>query len=325
MAKGRWQKEYSTTGYDPNRLGYGSGPLRGNTSNSGLAVPGFVPRNGDRFLFRLASAVIPANQAAKILRYRLGAVIGQDIQVVLEEDSWSYLLEREVVSPSWSFIDGNIVWSFRWEPIQESQTSSAPNAPPSTMSGIGGSAPALLYNDFDPTAAPPVYVAPGAGIFPGVEIGGRGGLFDQHGEWIDVQPFEWTVKGPGKLSLMASVRQTDPETRPYLPAASAPNPVYVQGLRLEDQFLLGFGDPPTNTVKYTRILGAFELEHLHLTTKEKLPPCPSFLPTTAESPALPWSRRATRSARSAGASASPRPITAIWWPATWTARSTLQG
>lgn len=266
MACRKWRKEYSSIGYDPDRFGVGSSSAAGDISNAGLTVPGFVPAGRARFLFRLASAVIPANQGARLLRYRLQAIIGQDILVTPPGDRWTYPLDREIVSPSWSFVDGNILYSLRWEPIQEDLLPPDATATLSTERGFKGAAAALLYETFDPGTL--TYVPPAGGFPPGNELAGRGALYDQHGVWIDAQHLGVDVRGPGKVSLYAELLQTDPATRPYLPVAQYPLPAFVQGLRPEDQFLLGFGEPPGNNTKYKRIMGAFELEHVDL------PPAP---------------------------------------------------
>lgn len=258
-ARGRVRR-YDCHGYDPGRAGYGSGP-QGGPYNAGLIVPKFVPTpTPTRFLLRLASAQIAPNELARLVRYRLRSTITQ-VQRLAVPLSSDYPIEREVVSEFWSFIDGNILYFFYKEPIQSSvQSSPDTTAGPSTQKGFDGNDSALLYAQYDP--ATNLYVPPNGGNPTGQEIGGRSSMLDTGGEWVDLIPFDSIVKGPCRVVLYASVLQTNPLTRPMLPAAQQPSAAYAQGLRPEDQFLFGWGDTSaTNNVQYHRVFGSFEVEH----------------------------------------------------------------
>ena len=253
------QREFVSQGWSLDRAGYGSSALAGDASNTGLEVPKFNPTNNARFLFRLAAAELAPGEIARVLRYRLAATIAQIVQVGAP-DPYPYVIEREILSPFWSFVDGNILWSLRYTPIQEETLLQAPVAKPNAYHGLGGTDSGLLYEQYDPGAS--LYVPAAGGAMPGHEMGGRGSLYDKRSEWVPIQdPAGYTVRGPGRVQLFASVLQTNPRERPELPPSLyPPNVAFANGLRPEDQFLLAWGQSPFNNVQYHRIMGAFTLE-----------------------------------------------------------------
>lgn len=251
---------FQTSGYDPSRAGYGSGPL-GGAFNAGLIVPKFIPAGNARFLLRLAAAQVAPGERVSLACYRLRATIAQVQELPLPLRS-NYPIEREIVSQFWSFIDGNILYFFLIEPITSQANPGGPSATagPSTQFGFDGTDSALLYAQYDPGAS--TYVPPNGGKPTGKEIAGLSSLPDIGGQWTDTFHVGHVIEGPCKVVLYASVLQTNPATRPFLPAAQQPNPAYATGLRPEDQFLFGWGDSfPTNNVQYNRVFGAFALDY----------------------------------------------------------------
>jgi len=264
--------EVKTIGYRQERAGYGSSAMLGDAYQPLLPVPDFIPTTGSRFLFRLCAAQVAPNEEARVVSYKLTSLIGQrtDVRILPPNtDQWTYLVEREVVSPFWSFVDGNVTWYFRSVPVDGTQLAKDPLWPPSVDRELSGLSPALLALTYDPTLR--LYTPPGGGgPPPGSSIAGLDTIREQPGVWTSPLPAEDFVKGPCVITMFASVLQTDPNTRPYLPLANYPNPIggLSQGLRPEDQFLLSWGEPPTNRVQYTAVAGAFRVEYREQPCKE---------------------------------------------------------
>lgn len=269
--------DVSTTGLDPDRYGIGSGPALGDAYRGALFIPQFrPPKSGrsytlpatPRFLFLLCGIQVPEGERARLLSYRMVATIAQVTPVVIEDDpgadppivgdSWNYVSEREVVTPLWSFTDGNIAYGIRVRTPQRelSRTSLVPGG----IEGLGSVSPGLLYSLYDEAAG--LYVPPAGGQFPGGPIGSIGTLRDTRNEWQSPSDLGAEVQGPCTIQMFASVLQTDPLTRPYLPANQQIRDGFEQGLRPEDQFLNGWGDPPENNTRYRHIAAAMRVAFL---------------------------------------------------------------
>jgi hypothetical protein len=255
--------EVKTIGYRQERAGYGSSAQPGDAYQPLLPVPSFIPTSGQRYLFRLCAAMVAANEEARVVSFKLTSLIGQraDVRIVDPPpgDSWTYLVEREMVSPFWSFVDGNVTYYFRSVPIDGRLLATPAAYPPSVNPNLHGVSPSLLALTYDPAARE--YTSPGGGSPPGDPIGGLDTIREQPGVWSPPSPIEDYVKGPCVITMFASVLQTDPQTRPYLPAAQYPSGAFSQGLRPEDEFLLSWGDTNLNRVQYTAVAGAFRVEY----------------------------------------------------------------
>lgn len=260
----RWKEscprlvELVSAAVDPSKAGIGSSPWLGDISNTGvtvlpLAAAQLTPVN--RQLFRLCSVDIPSGGQVRIRGLRTLVTIGQEFPVSEEAPAGTFVFEREVVSPLWSFQDGNVSWHVRHEPNMFSTWEVADAAQ------TGGTSPMLSGEDSALLYVPPfaVYVAPGSGIPPG-------GDADYLGTWRD-QRYPWTntdwdlavpVFGPGRVTMYASVLQTNPSTRVALPQLTPPAPFtdpVTCGMRPEDQFLLQFP-----SAVYRRVAGAMLVE-----------------------------------------------------------------
>jgi len=259
----RWKEscprrvELVSAASDPAKAGIGSSPWLGDQSNTGVTVlqiagAGLTPTN--RQLFRLLSIDIPDGSLINIVGIRTLVVIGQEQAV---EGAGTFVWEREVVSPLWSFVDANVSFHLRHEPNQFSAWEVADAAQ------VGGTSPMMSGEDSALLYVPPfaVYAAPGSGIPPGADVPYLGTWRDQRYPWTNT---DWDIHvpviGPGRVTMYASVRQTDPSTRQAMPALTPPapftNPV-VDGMRPEDQFLLQF-----TSATYRRVAGAMLVEIL---------------------------------------------------------------
>jgi hypothetical protein len=171
------------------------------------------------------------------------------LQALLTSGSASFPAQLEVTSPLWSFIDGNVSFHLRYHQLYQDARKFDPFQAPGTDPEMRGLDTALLY---DPSG--PFYTAPGSGIPPGKDVYGLGTWRENRFPWLNTS---WDMKipvhGPGVLVLYASVRQTDPVTRPLMPP-----PDDLGAIRPEDRFVLEY---PTTAV-YGRIAGALAVELL---------------------------------------------------------------
>jgi hypothetical protein len=254
----RW--EIATTGFDEYLSLIGGDP-DGQSTSVGLRVPTLATAVGaqsDRYLFNCASFTVADGECAVIRGYRQLVTIGY-AQPLGETPSFGYrIVEQEVLSPFWRFPDGNISWHLR--SIGPPNASQIPQPGPAGLTADGGvnaqsrsfaynwsDAPALLFGVGQ--AAPPggiytqigAYVAPNSGRVWGTGITAKQGTFYDlrtpwrtHGAW---EALDIPVTGPDTIAFFASVRQTNPSTRPVL---TLPGTFYSGGLSVEEQFLKNF-------------------------------------------------------------------------------------
>jgi hypothetical protein len=248
----RWRErstifEVSSAAANTDKLAIGSSPALGDYSGTGLEVP-FAPTTAqtNRYLFRLCGISIPFGKSVRIMGLRQLATIRAGFQD--EHGLNTYYLEKEIVSPLWSFLDGNISWHLRLLNRAE-QRSRGPGGPivPGTSGDVyTGRDSALLYNQLLP------YIAPGNGVVPGRAVPYLGTWRDMRFPWNDPGiELDTVVSGPSQVIMYASVHQTDPDTRYRLPAIADPG-----ALRPEDRFLQAY---PLNAV-YGHVGGAFTVQ-----------------------------------------------------------------
>ena len=239
--------EIVSAGADEDFLAIGSSPWQGDYAGTALTVPAAfsaTPRN--RYLFRLAAIEIPSGASIVVRGLR------QAIELVAPmplESGGTFPLYCDQESPFWHFSDGNVSWHLRHHQNlfrNVADPAQAPGTSP-TMKGLG---PARLYQLGGP------FVSPGGGIPPGVDVEGLGTMRDLRYPWHNT---DWTigvpVGGPGIVAFYASVRQTNPDTRPLTPNVT-PN----SSLRVEDRFILDTRQQTTEIVRYGRVAGAMLVE-----------------------------------------------------------------
>ncbi len=245
--------EASTVGYDPDRQGIGSSPVTGDAGNSVLFIPQTATGPHNRYLFRLCGFAVPPGGKARLIGLRQIATIAQMFAVDTETDSWSYKLERAIETAHWAFPDANISWHLRvlrGPVMTPSPFPAGSNPQPNWSMNLYGTNSALIL------ARPPSLDPGNGGVPPGEGIGSLGTFTDIRFPWVNnahSDAFGHEIVGPAIVSLWASVRQTNTTTRPYLPQGQVPTD--VSGLTPEDRFLLSFGDPPNNFVRYRHIGG----------------------------------------------------------------------
>lgn len=261
--------EVATTAIDPDRYGVGSSSAPGDAYRNALFIPQWRAASGARFSFLLCGVSVGPGEVAVVEDWGITTTIAQQVDVTTEVggvDAWSYVVEREVVSPLWSFPDGNTASAIMVSPIGTDIR--AKRLLPGATQGLPETSPALLFEQYNPSTH--LYVPPAQGIFTGRVLDGMGMRRDQmeHGHLGN------RVVGPCWLQVVASVLQTDPETRPYLPRANYPVTGGMDGLRPEDQFLLSWGAPDDgNAVRYRHIAGRLRVAFLEANELTK-GPCP---------------------------------------------------
>jgi hypothetical protein len=246
---------------DNDLLGVGASPVPGDFSYTGVRVPAAptIDQN-HRYLIRLCGAEVPTGSGLIVRGVRLAATMRAEVPQT-DPAGGTFVFEREIVSPFWHFVDGNVSFHLRWtQQVQSVRTVFDPLQLPGSSPSTFGVDSALLYT---PNALGPflgVYVPPGRGIPPGRDV-------DFLGTIRDAGRYPWTntdwdlsvpVVGPGVVTLWASVFQTDPTHRIPPPQLAPPAPFtdpLVCGLRPEDQFLMQFP-----TCNYGRVAGALLLD-----------------------------------------------------------------
>jgi hypothetical protein len=256
----RSRLEIVTIGVNPNLQVTASAP-EGGAQDLGL----FIGPNSNataptmRQLFLLCAKRFNAHQRARLVGIRQYLTIGVNIE---STNGAFYPLERPVVTPTWKFVDGNVLWGVRRIPPE---THVLPN--PSNMQGLAfeySRTSALLFETvtgggggvlpFDPgiTVTPPY-----GGQFPGnVLTPELGRFFDMRTDaWSRPIDVDVLIEGPCDIALMASVQQTNPSTR--TPVPSTPTFVTTEGANPEDAFIQTYA-----SATYMRIAGAliFEME-----------------------------------------------------------------
>jgi hypothetical protein len=277
----RGRIEVVTVGTNPNRQVVFSSPY-GGASDLGLPIgtnQGTTAAN-QRQLFMLCAKQFNAHERGRLVGIRQLVTIGAPIESLAANAV--YPLERPVVTPTWSFVDGNVAWAIRRIP---------PNAHPQPSSTnqdglqFGFSlTPALLYQTI--VALNPLEVLPpNGGQYPGNV------LSPEWGQWWDMRTTDWgrpvpvdiPIEGPCIIAMMASVQQTQISSRTNPPAT----PVFstTSGATPEDSFIQTYA----NAV-YQRIAGGliFEMDDF----------APSGMPKTYRDTG--WGDRVTRDTTQTG-------------------------
>jgi hypothetical protein len=227
----RLRFEVSTTGIDEALQGVSADPFptSGYSTTTGLRIPAVLsvtetPATQPRYLFSLAS--ITFQNGIKLLGIRQGLTIGVDAN---EGVGVERPLEMWVKTPTFRFVDGNVSWHCVIEPQpQISQAMPTTNAQNWVKSQSDN--PAMLYQSFfntnlTTTGAPVLYIEGLTAYTPPdltrgwQPVAGLGNIHDLRFPWDS--PSAWhafgdhgiDIEGGGRLSLYASVLQSNPATR----------------------------------------------------------------------------------------------------------------
>ncbi len=264
--------EVSTVGIDEALQGISTDPFGSvYPSSIGLRVPAFVPPQSapplppNRYLFKLASREVGAFGRMRVRGWRQYVTIG--VSVPSDVTVPSQPVELEVATPGFRFPDGNISWHLVREPPQGDVPQHRPNTDLVNFSFSDSSGPALLYQTATFSAATGFYMLNLTAYTPPLQrqqtwepVAGLGNVHDLRTFWRDAHAWESLdamVEGPCRVSLYASVLQTNPETRkkPTLPTGFF-GPPPEEAFIAEMQTVAAEGDG----VKYWRVGGALIFE-----------------------------------------------------------------
>lgn len=255
----RWRKgpaacpstivEIVSQSYDTGRGAVGSSPYRGDMGNLGVQVPATASTGPEfRYQIMLAGIEVPDGGGLILRGLRQYATLRAEVEVG-SENLYTRVYELPIVTPGWSFQDGNISWHVHWRPAQMNRhrsRTSADGSLPGMVPTLDTISAGLVYNQLGP------YVPEAAGRPPGNAVQHLGTFYDLRWPW-HTQPdshLAIPMHGPGVLIFMASVLQTDIETRAPTPACTN-----MSCLTPEDQFLSSYSD-----ARYGRVAGAMTVE-----------------------------------------------------------------
>lgn len=268
----RW--EVSTTGFDPNLQLVGSDP-NGSPYAIGLQIPSEpVTGSSKRYLALLAVARFNANQRARLVGMRQLLTLVANIPDPNNPPA-SYPLEQRVLSPWWSFTDGNVEWLLRWVPKSPMDTNNPQNG--EGLQFLYGTTPAFLYNAIAIDGTP---IPPNGGNAPGEPLVAEyGGFRDIRSPWENPIPMDADIEGPGDVAIFASIKQTDPRNRVQLVNALPGGIVLTtSGVTVEDAFVANYSPPihPTSSgVRYGRIAASLIFEDMTSSaSRPETMPCP---------------------------------------------------
>lgn len=268
----------STSGLDETLQGISTDPFGQNIPSAvGLRIPpvlssSIVPPNQPRYLFCLATRVIERDKTV-IRGIRQGLTLG----VNRSATSGRVLpYELPVTSPSWRFPDGNVSWHLVREP-NDDVFNQHPLTDAASWRYLQSDQSAMLYKSatfaagtFEPATGAPLFYNQGltAYVPPDFWAGGRSPIGGNLGNLKGIY-YPWfpqsddklnvVVNGNCRISLYASVLQSNPVTRLNPTALTAAN-VIPCGISPEDAFVSNFttggGDLPFAGPIYWRIFGA---------------------------------------------------------------------
>jgi hypothetical protein len=253
----RSRLEIVTVGLNPNRQLVGSDPL-GGPYDLGL----FIGTNGgpqvptQRQLFVLCAKYFNAGQRGRVVGFRQYLTLLDQIPLGTGGGAYTYPLERPVVTPTWSYVDGNVLWGIRKLPPGAKILANAQNA--EGMAFEVSQTPAQIFETIVGNVVTPPY----GGSFPGnVLTPELGRFFDLRCDrWSEPSVCDVAFEGPCNIVFMASVQQTDPSTRSAPPPTTGGGALQfltTQGTTPEDAFVQNY---PLSI--YGRIAGSliFEME-----------------------------------------------------------------
>lgn len=252
----RWHQrtrvEIATAAWDVDKLGIGSSPGIGDVASSALRVPDAATVDQtSRYLFRLAVAEFPRNANATLCGVRQYSDL--IVTGIAAEGCVGVPVHREITSPLWTFIDGNISWHLRWETTRYSRGAYAPVDPaqtPDMSASFLGNSAALLVQSVVP------YAPPSAGRPPGSPVENLGTWRDMRYPWSNTSwDLHIPLRGPGRLVMYCSVRQTDVDTRCPIAVPS----VGLDALGPEDRFVAAY-EADELSVRYGYVAGAITLD-----------------------------------------------------------------
>jgi hypothetical protein len=246
----RQRFEVSASGVDDALVGLSSDPFSPTGFPgvaTGLRVPAFVNSNDNRYLFLLASRSMPQGINTRLRGWRQLVTIG--INLPTDSGPPSRVMELEVTTPTFRFPDGN--WSFHI--VREEPQGVDSRLLPTDManfSHVSADQSSLLYQSA--TFAAPTglymvgmtsYTMPRQRMMNWKPVANLGNVHDLRTSWRTPEAWDSLdeqVLGGSRISLYATVLQTNPATRPNLNLPS-PFPLGTpEGMPPEEAFIANF-------------------------------------------------------------------------------------
>lgn len=278
MRKDKRRIEVATTGIDEALQGLTSDPIgSGLPQTTGLRVPPVLPGYTTplaqpRYRFCLATRTIAGGAPTRLIGIRQGVTLGVDANGGTPPVR---PVEMEIQTPTFHFPDGNISWHLVKETVgHRVVTTPSTNAPAWSYLESDGSA--MLYKTFtntnvDPVTGAPAYYNVGLTAYTPpptphdwLSISGLGDFHDVRFRWKANHAWstlDEVIDGTCRISLYASVLQTNPATRTNL---TIPTTYSQTGIIPEEVFIAdwttGGGDAPFKGPIYWRIYGALVFE-----------------------------------------------------------------
>jgi hypothetical protein len=245
----RQRFEVSASGIDEALVGLTTDPFTPTSypATTGLRVPSFVNDPANRYLFLLASRSMPQGVNTRLRGWRQLVTIG--INLPVPSGPPARVIELEVTTPTFKFPDGN--WSFhlvREEP-QGVDSRLLPTDMPS-FKHVDADQSALLYQSATFSSSTGLYmvgmtsyVAPQQRMRNWKPVANLGNVHDLRTTWRSEEAWDSLdeqVLGGSRVSLYATVLQTNPATRPNL---NLPTPFPLgtpEGMPPEEAFIANF-------------------------------------------------------------------------------------
>lgn len=278
----RRRYEISTLGADEANQGLTTDPFlpATNPTSLGLRIPPVLPGIDHslqpRYLFLLARRVLGTGRT-RLLGIRQGLTIG--LNLATAGGAPLYSEELLVKSPFWHFADGNVSWHLVIEPNQE-EVMTRPTTDATSFAFGDCTDPAMLYANgtsysagaTDPNSGAPYYYDIGLKTYVAPQrqgqwlpVAGLGNMKDIRFPWDQATAslaIDAPIESSYKISLYASVLQTDPATRAQ---PTIPSLTYPAGLSQESAFVNNFASVVDEVaipspVIYWRIFGSLLFE-----------------------------------------------------------------
>jgi len=246
---------------------------------TGLRIPSLVNTFDTRYLVLLSTRVIQ-NYSTRVCGIRQGLEIGMDLAPFMNDVTTERPVSLLVTTPTFRFSDGaNVSWHLVKEPMIQRPGQTDPRQTASWAFNSSDT-PAFLYSDFTASAvdvkgAPVNYpltlltYAPPTWAQDWQPIAGLKAIRDIRYPWASDQAWDSInedVPGNWRISLYASILQTDPATRPgivFNPAVAS-NGTALGGPPEED-FIFKYSFPggeiaPAAGPQFWRIYGSILFE-----------------------------------------------------------------
>lgn len=217
--------EISSKGLDPYWAAYGTSPWAGSQERGRILVPAAPNTPGplgvqSRYVIRLAAHQVVPGFNARIHSLRTYVDIGLDAPT--NQPGVTVPLFQPIVSPFWTFPDAIV--SFHLTALRGAPSSVAvPGAmapwdlPPGWSNQLDSTSTGIIAQN-NVTGTGHLTLFPND--IPGTPLGSLGSFSDTRFPWISsaIGAVDMMVEGPCLIGLYAVVLQTNPQTRPVLPA-----------------------------------------------------------------------------------------------------------